>query len=35
VPPAAWRVLIVLCGVALCGIGVSFIVDGVHGIAGV
>ncbi len=34
VPPAAWRVMIVLCGVALCGIGVRFLVGGVRGIAG-
>ncbi len=33
-PPAAWRVLIIACGVALCGLGVAFIADGVRRIAG-
>lgn len=34
VPPSAWRVMIVVCGVALCAIGVRFLADGVGRLAG-
>ena len=35
VPPSAWRVMIILCGVALCAIGARFFVDGVRHAVGV
>ena len=34
VPASAWRVMIVVCGVALCAIGIRFLADGVGRLAG-